>query len=170
MAIEAPPSRYRVIERNRRLEVVDTWNHGRPPATPRSPIPRNLGEERRPRDAAPNPGRNAAWQAPRTRSSRVSPIGQDAEGRTLIRTAGWWDAKGPRTVTLRRNAVEEMQPLAALALVAAVVAIIVCLFQPWLFLVLGFALANSTIRERIRAGLAGVIDGVAQEATDASDG
>ncbi|WP_109807899.1 hypothetical protein [Sphingosinithalassobacter portus] len=169
MAVEAPPSRYRVIERNRRLEVVDTWNHGRPPASPRSPIPRDLGEERRPRDAAPR-RQDAAWKAPRTRSSRLSPLGQDAEGRMLLRTAGWWDGKGPRTVTLRRNAAEAVQPVAALMVVAAAVVIIVCLFQPWLFLILGFAVANAPIRDRIRAGMAGVIDGIAQESADASDG
>lgn len=32
MRTEPPPSRYRVVERGRRLEVVDTWDGGRPVA------------------------------------------------------------------------------------------------------------------------------------------
>ncbi|QIG78491.1 hypothetical protein [Stakelama tenebrarum] len=165
MAVEAPPSRYRVVERNRRLQVVDTWHDGRPPATPKTPIPKNLGEERRPLDRAP-PRRDEAWKAPRKRSARAMPMGQDVEGRTLLRTASWWDAKGPRTVTLRSDREPAVQSIGALALVAAVLLAVLCFAMPWLLIPAVIALGNSRLRTRARLGMAGLVDSLAQEAAD----
>jgi hypothetical protein len=85
MATEMPPTRYRVVERGRRLEVIDSWAGGRPNRAP-----------------APSATRfTSSTTAPARRiAAAVAGGTRDARGQLILTTASWYDARGPRRVVL----------------------------------------------------------------------
>jgi hypothetical protein len=93
--VEAPPQRYRVVEQDRRLRVIDTWAKGAPQAT-------------------------AAAEAARGRPGlRRLDFGGTAE----LTTQHWYDLNGPRTLTLDPGAAALVSRarLAAIGLAVAYV-------------------------------------------------
>ena len=85
-----PPPRYRVVERGRRLEVIDTRGGGSPSDSRRDKAPRN-------QLLNPDDGMAKLF---RTVALALSLGARDDDGRPLFTTADWFDAKGPRTVVL----------------------------------------------------------------------
>ena len=71
--MEAPPQRYRVVEQDRRLKVIDTWTETAPPPVT---TPTRIARAR--------PG------------MRTLNFG----GTAALTTRRWYDDKGPRTLTL----------------------------------------------------------------------
>ncbi len=161
MGTELPPSRYRVIERGRRLEVIDTLAGRRPAyaveARPQPWVP--VSDADRPAanvpDIAPEPveaEERASMPPPPAplgsmpeappdfliNAAGVFGSGRDRDGRLLLNTARWYDAKGPRTIALDQ-AAERKLGAAVLVLMAIVVGgIIAGLLVGWLGLVLAF--------------------------------
>ncbi|MCW3834774.1 hypothetical protein ACFQ1E_03080 [Sphingomonas canadensis] len=124
---QVPPTRYRVVERGRRLEVIDTWARDGVPERPRSPLPAaGRRDARQPRNAQPRPA------APR----RPAPAGS----RTLV-TSRWYDAKGPRAILLSAEAERKLGGARTTAIGAGVAALVfAALFWPLSLVALLFAL------------------------------
>lgn len=90
---EVPPSRYRVIERGRRLEVIDTRAPTPPPGQPAAPPTRS--------------------GVPRT---GALPRVVRYDGTRAWTTQPWYDDRGPRQVTLMPGAVQQLLVVGAAAL------------------------------------------------------
>ena len=132
-----PPTRYRVVERGRRLEVIDTQ------ASQASPARRT------------EPPRPADGKAPRFKL----PEKVRFDGGGAWTTSGFYDAKGPRTLTLDAGAMQKLR-YAGVGLVAIVIvwallglAIPVVWGAPLLLL-------NPKTRDAVRRQMTGFIDGL----------
>lgn len=139
--MDVPPSRYKVVEQGRRLVVVDTWNGDRPVAR-QAPPSEAPAQPKTPREA-----RAALRPAPPARAGNGSGVPD-----TVVTTQAWFDAKGPRQVTLDAGA---QGILLVAAIFLAVIAIIVILSWGWPVLaVLGFFLAQNKVRTGLRNAVA----------------
>ena len=176
--MKPPPSRYRVVERGGRLVVIDSVAGGTPP-TARELL--NTQYPRQSRDPEPQTSPQLALEldvlvpsSPAyTRSSVAPPPGflrnvaatvcsdeRDADGRLQWTTARWFDARGPRTVTL--SARTELQlAIAILTLLAvaffAMIAAIAMGLVGWVILVIA-----GTSLPKARPAVTGWIDKLAQ--------
>ncbi|WP_097062800.1 hypothetical protein [Sphingomonas guangdongensis] len=131
MASSPPPSRYRVVERDRRLVVIDTRT-GQPAS----------GE------AAPLPAKRALPSLP----DRTS-----FDGRATLVTHPLYDDKGPRELVLD-PAASTMLGRAGLVLAVAAIATVIAAvaFPPLLILVV--LLLNPQPRRRLRAAITRWLD------------
>lgn len=135
-----PPTRYKVVERGRRLEVIDTWN-GNAPVHAGMPEP----------DQSMRRGSDAPVRA--VRASKLTERGQ-----TILTTSNWYDAKGPRRIVLTEAGEAKLLILKVVAGAAAVfAAVVLWFFWPLLF-VAAFALMRSETRATLRKGGAGFLD------------
>lgn len=151
MPTEPPPTRYKVVERGRRLEVIDTWA-GAAPAAPRLPEPAPMARRTADPVAAPRPP------------------ALDSRGRRIIATRGWYDAKGPRRIALGDQGEDKLKNLWVFGVVAAFIgAVAAFLFWP-LLLAIPFLAANPKIRAGFRRAGADFLDAVAQPETGSSAG
>jgi len=120
---EIPPSRYKVVERGRRLEVIDTLT-GQP--------------------AAPGP------VVPSTEGSALSrPSQLHLGGDGTLTTRRFYDDNGPRTLTLDTGAAATLSKLRLSAMGIAMALVIFAIAYPWLLL-LPFALIDPRIRKGLR--------------------
>ncbi|MES2096647.1 MAG: hypothetical protein V4459_07785 [Pseudomonadota bacterium] len=155
--MDAPPSRYRVIERGGRLEVIDTHLGGAPqtaaellpglasddaveasePAWQQQAEPEALAVPRppfRPRAAEtliagpPDLVRNIA--------ATVCNDARDGDGRLLLTTATWYDRKGPRTIALDPRGERQLGTMVMVLLASAVAAIVAAVIFGWPGLIL----------------------------------
>jgi hypothetical protein len=144
--MDAPSSRYKVVEQGRRLVVIDTWNGDRPVTrqAPRSEAP-----------TRPTTPRQASAALRPSRQPRAGNAGAGMAD-TVIATQSWFDAKGPRAVKLDAGA----QALGLILLVVAgVAATVIILSWGWPALaVIGFFLAQKKVRAGLRAGVTAWLD------------
>jgi len=158
--MDAPGTRYKVVERGRRLEVIDTWNG----------------------NAAVTPARANPVQAPRSdlqaaaKSLHAPPVEQvraprlDQRGRGLLHTKPWYDAKGPRQIVVTDQGAEKLKGLRIVAFVLLFIAAVMgFLFWPLLFIVPFIAL-NDWTRKGLRAASTKFLDDLNQPATRSSGG
>lgn len=143
--IGAPPGRWRVVERGRRLEVIDTLN-GERVASPRAAEPAVSRDEGRRRP------RRFAWGVRQTRF----------DGGGELATMRWFDLNGPRTVPIdagRAATIANVQ-VAAVAVVAVLLGAVVV--WPWLLalLVLPF---QPAVRDPARQRITRWLDQAARE-------
>lgn len=175
MPVEPPPSRYRVIERGRRLEVIDTQARARTPHyVPEAELPAVESVPEEPAAFDPAPGE--PWSEPPAppvtaaepamlvdrappRPGTASPPElftmiatticgdtRDGDGRLVLTTARFYDARAPRRIALDREG-ERWVAGAALGLLAgAVLAIIFALSIGWFGLIL-LVLAGSFLKQ-----------------------
>ena len=135
MPIEPPPSRFRVVERGRRLEVIDTQ------ATASSA--------------------SAAAPAQRDREPGAWPRRTRFDGTIEFTTRSFYDTRGPRTVTLDPGAAQQLG-LARWGMAAgAIGAAFLLATNPWLLLA-GVGLAHPKLRERLRAWSTALVDKAVQ--------
>lgn len=150
--MEAPRTRYKVVERGRRLEVVDSWN-GDAPVQRRAP------------DSAPPPVRSGPAPVEALRAPRL-----DSRGHRILATKVWYDAKGPRQIVLTDVGEQKMKGLWLVAFVALfILAVAAFLFWPLLF-ILPFLLARGNVRQGFRKAGAAFLDNINQPVTDSSSG
>lgn len=147
MWLQAPPSRYRVVERGGRLVVIDSLSGSTPlrakdllPATTDDasatyvdypeddpPQPASAPILEAPRSAlSPPPGKSLAPQAPSGLASIAATVAgqaRDDRGRLLLTTARWYDAKGPRTLALDMAGEQQLGGAIIGLVVAAFVAL-----------------------------------------------
>lgn len=134
--MKLPPSRYRVVEKGRRLVVIDTQTgapvsqhgDGTPPAQP----------------------------------VRRSPAGVD-DGSVFV-TQRWYDDRAPRTVRLNYATRQQIKNIRfAIAIAVAVCVVIGFLFWPVLIL-FAVLLAQPKLHKQARAAVTRWIDGLDQAA------
>lgn len=132
--MDMPPTRFRVIERGRRLEVIDTRAAS---GSVVSALGRDDGRER---------PRATGW----LRQTRF-------DGSADWRTHRLYDAKGPRTIALDpgRAVIARVVPAGIVALVLVLGLVIA--FSPWVLAGL-FALANPKVRGNVRDATTRMID------------
>jgi hypothetical protein len=131
-----PPPRYRVVERGRRLVVIDTWDKGAapvgaptPPTSP--PTPSNLP---RAMDATPQ----RAGGIGRLLVSLACGGAMDGQWRPILTTKEYYDAKGPREIILSPPAARRLGSLLSrVAIALAVIALILWIFPYLLILLVG---------------------------------
>jgi hypothetical protein len=133
--MDAPRQRYRVIERNRRLEVIDTLAGG-PPRTPRP----TAGRTR-------NPMAGATWlDAACYRIALALCRGRtDSTGWPVIATSAYFDLDGPREVVLDEDGVHKLARWAMGTAGGTFVSIIPLVFEPRLIVLHLVALAVATL-------------------------
>jgi hypothetical protein len=166
MRLEAPPSRYRVIERGGRLVVIDSQSGTTPlrardllpavtdGAAPRyvdyptdddAPAPTPAAVLEAPRSAlTPPPNRSLAPEAPgalRSVAATVAGDRRDDQGRLLLTTARWYDAKAPRTLALTKAGEQQLGG----AMIALIVAAVVALFLVMFGSVVGWMIVFATV-------------------------
>jgi hypothetical protein len=159
--MQPPPSRYKVVERGRRLEVIDTRT-GKPASS--VPLPLAGGV----RGGAIGRGRDGNLTGPPPtppasgRGAQAGSAGLDSD--TFV-TKRWFDDKAPRTIRL--NYANRARLLNLRWIVAVAIALLVVLsFWFWpLAILLVFAVAfGPKLRAQLRVASTRWLDGLDQAA------
>lgn len=150
--MDMPPSRYKVVERGRRLIVIDRRSGVPVSGTP--PEQKARFDELTRRLQLPEPGRRPS-ESPRPSSATALP-GQTS----VFTTQHWFDDKAPRRVRLN----EKNQTAAGLTMVGIIIALFFgLLWLGWLILpVAAFLLLQSGVRKGIRKAVTAWLDGMEQ--------
>ena len=150
--MDMPPSRYKVVERGRRLVVIDTLS-----GEPVSPVDASQREriaalEHRQQSSAPV----------RTAQPPPSSLPITASAQGLLTTQRWFDDKAPRRVRLR----QDNQGMASVVLlVLFVVPVVAFLIFGWpILLFLGVVLTQKAVRALLRGMVTRWLDGMDQVA------
>jgi len=160
-----PPTRFRVVERGRRLEVIDTASGQPLGGRPRS------GRATSSLDAtgadAPLMLDQVVGRAtvPRTRSAPKNgalPRATRFDGTVSFTTRAFYDDRAPRTVTLDPARAKIVRAAAIAALVLLIVTPALLLMLAWssfpLLIMLAAVAFNPKVRERLRATVTTLID------------
>jgi hypothetical protein len=140
--MDMPPTRYRIVERGRRLEVIDSWK----------------GEPVRP----PQP----ASPSKRRSSPLLHKLGSgDGTGFT---TSALYDAKGPRTLRLDYAAVARLRQVRFVLAIGVAVLVALAFYSLWAIAVLFALFANTKVRSGLRDAITRWLDGFDQAARDSS--
>ena len=131
--IEAPPPRYRVVERGRRLEVIDTRRPGMaaPPADPRRRVPIPVALPRR-----------TAF-----------------DGSAQVVTTALYDDKAPRTIALDPASATIVRWAWIGAVVLAGAYVVSVVFAPWLLVAVPL-LVDKRVRQPVRGAITRWLDKV----------
>lgn len=143
--MDAPGTRYKVVERGRRLEVIDTWNHNAPVSEMRDP-------------GSPAVRADDAVSAARAMGAS-RPIAGSARS---FQTSPWYDEKGLRTVPLTAQGEAKLKGLRLMALILLFAAVVIAFISWPILLVLPFVLVNAQTRKQLRAAGTKFIDGINQ--------
>ena len=133
---DMPPTRFRVVERGRRLEVIDTQGG--------------------------NPVRRTGMPRPATITGKQRfrlPQKLRFDGGGSWTTDGFYDAKGPRTLTLDPGAMQKLR-YAGAGLVAMVVIWVVLAFAIPIVWGAPLLLFNPKTRETVRDQVTAFLDGL----------
>lgn len=166
-----PPPRYRVVERDRRLVVIDTWNKGAPTSDP-GPAPR-------PGVAGKAPSRPATTTRPGIADGqgatglagvlvRIACFGSDdGAGHPILTTHEYYDAKGPRDITLSAGGERRLGRMLiniGIALIFAV-AVMWFLLPLLVLLVFGAIAINASMQSFARPAITLWLDGLETQST-----
>ena len=155
--MELPPPRYRVVERGRRLEVIDTWKGEAVSA--QAPLP--MAEGTAPRDLA----------APPIRTSGSAPKANAGPDSGSFVTRPWYDSKAPRLIPLNERTRARIGNLrTGIAVATAVAVALFFLLWPFALIALFAVLASGQVRRGLRGVSTGWIDALDQAARDPSAG
>ena len=141
-----PPSRYRVVERDRRLVVVDSWAKNAPPGEGK-PAPRpgvagtpgaRLPGTTRPGIASPRGATGLAGIL-----VRIACFGSDdGDGHPILSTVAYYDDRGPRDITLAPAGERRLGRMLVTVIVALFVAVVLLsLVLPFLVVLFFAAIA-----------------------------
>lgn len=162
--MDMPPTRFRVVERGRRLEVIDTATGRAIGGKPGSnPVASSAGARRddtpllldRVIERSTDPG--AAFE--RNLSGLPRTI---RDGTARFTTRAFYDDRAPRTVTLDPARAKILRGAAFAALMLLIITPALLLMLAWssfpLLVVLAAVVFNPKVRERLRAGVTSLID------------
>lgn len=143
-----PPSRYKVVERDRRLVVIDTHS-GRPISAPGPVAPTTRHNPTAPRPAE----RPVAEDVPRGIDDR--------SGAQILTTTRLYDLKAPRQIVMGDRFNEKFGAAIGGWLVGLFFAFaITFLFFPWLLVLPAFLLLQPKVRAGIRQWITARLDEV----------
>ncbi|KRC79598.1 hypothetical protein [Sphingomonas sp. Root241] len=151
-----PPTRYKVVERGRRLEVIDTLT-GEPVSRSSAPLP--LAGARG--EVGPGPRDLSAPPSPASgRGAQAGSAGLDSG--TFV-TRRWYDDKAPRTIRMNYSNRARLTNLRyGIAVAVALLVVLAFLFWPFALVLVFVVIANPKIRTQIRTGITRWIDGFDQ--------
>jgi hypothetical protein len=153
-----PPTRYKIVERGRRLEVIDTWSGERVS----SPAPRPLAQGGRNDDLSDRRSDDLSAPPASAKTARAGSAGVDAD--TFV-TRRWYDDKAPRTIRLNYSNRARLTNLRyGIAVGVAVLVALAFLFWPFAVIVVLVVTLNPKLRTQLRAGITSWIDGFDQAA------
>ena len=156
-----PPTRYKVVERGRRLEVVDTWSGERVS----SPSPRPLAGGGRVGDIGDGPRDLSSPPSPAPSSGRGATTGGAGLDSDTFVTRGWYDDKAPRTIRLNySNRARLTNVRYGIAVAVAVLVALAFMFWPFAVILVLAVTLNPKLRTQLRAGITSWIDGFDQAA------
>lgn len=161
--MDAPRTRYKVVERGRRLEVIDTWNGN---AAVHSVRP-DLGQRAMQHDAAEAVQALRDTRAP-VQTMRVPKL--DQRGQRILHTQGWYDAKGPRPIALTATGEAKVQGIKVIAIVMLVMFGVLILFSWPVAIVVAFVALRGGARQGLRTAGAKMLDTINQPALESSAG
>lgn len=145
---DVPPSRYKVVERDRRLVVIDTLT-GKPASAP-GPVPPATRHER---PVPPSPERPVTEAEPR----RID----DRSGAQILATSRLYDLKAPRQIVMGDRFNEKFGKAIGGWLVGLFFAFsIAFLFFPWLLVLPVFLFFQPKVRAAIRQWITARLDEV----------
>jgi len=109
---QVPPPRYRIVERDRRLIVIDNWAGDKTPP-PSVPTPNTPGRDLFPRMKGDTANRIVrAGEDGGTLLRRLALAAcagaEDEKGRPLFTSAAWFDTRAKREFSLGRSGVERL--------------------------------------------------------------
>lgn len=147
MADAPPPSRYTVVERDRRLVVIDTW--------------------------AEDAGARERYyaQEPSAEDGRAMPMAMQRtafDGRSSLTTLALYDDKGPRTVALDPQSAAFVNGAKMVGLTAVFVYVFVVVLFPVALVALPVALSKGT-RSAVRKQITAWLDRAAAQSNNASN-
>ena len=131
---DVPPPRYRVVERNRRLDVIDT----------------RAGQARTSDASAPR----------RERRPAIAKVSFD--GTADLMTQRFYDDKAPRSIRLDPGRAATVGRIKVGALVLALAFVVAVVTMPWL-LAIPFALFSEQVRKPIRRRVTAWLDQAERE-------
>lgn len=154
-----PPTRYKVVERGRRLEVIDTLT-GEPVSRPSAPLP--LAGTRG-GEVGPGPrDLSAAPSAAPANGAQAGSVGIDSNS---FVTRRWYDEKAPRTIRLNYSNRARLTHLRyGIAVAVALLVVLAFLFWPFALILAVLVTMNPKMRTQIRTGITRWIDGFDQAA------
>ncbi|OYY64628.1 hypothetical protein [Sphingomonas sp. 28-62-11] len=135
---QMPPPRYRIVERNRRLVVIDNWATVPRPLVAQSPITR--------------PDRQISAPTPPAKLQKIA-----FDGRTSFTTHRLFDARGPRTIILDPGSASAINGVKIGGAVAAFALVVLAFISPVLLLPL-VVLLQRRVREQIRSAITAWLD------------
>ncbi|MGY4394960.1 hypothetical protein ACVWZA_000121 [Sphingomonas sp. UYAg733] len=146
-----PTSRYRVIEKDRRLFVIDTWaDGGRPEHSPVSPPSRTVPLL----PAAP----------PKLGLPKLAlPKQTRFDGSAEVTTHPFYDDRAPRTIKFDAASMQTLGRVKIGMVVASFAFVLVVIDNPW-FLAAPFVLLNPAIRKGVRKAVTAWLDRIEHEA------
>jgi hypothetical protein len=143
-----PASRYRVIEEDRRLFVIDTWaESGRPVQTAPSPLPKSSGG------------------APAGLLRQSLPKQTRFDGSAEVTTHPFYDDRAPRTIKLDAARMQMLARVKLGVFAASFAFALVVISNPW-FLVAPLVLLNPGLRKGVRSILTAWLDRAERESAE----
>ncbi len=137
---DAPPSRYHIVERGRRLVVIDRWHGDKPDSTTSL--------------ARPATGNPVSTGTPRPGTLRRTGF----DGRAEVVTHPLYDRKGPRTLRLDAGTAASLRRMRMGLLMAVAVLAILLFWMPWLIVPAVVVLASSRTRAGMRDRSTALVD------------
>jgi hypothetical protein len=160
--MQTPPTRYKVVERGRRLEVIDTRTGQS--ASSASSVPLPLAGGARGGDAGTSRG-DLSGPPPTPASGRGATKGGAGVDDGVFVTRRWYDDRAPRTIRLNFATRARLSQLRfGVAIAVAVLVVLSFWFWP-VAVLLVIALASAPkLRTQLRAASTTWIDGLDQAA------
>ena len=160
--MDMPPTRFRVVERGRRLEVIDTATGRAVGDKPRSDRAGSPTREDTPLMLDQVVGRTSVPRSKPVPQPSALPHATRLDGTVSFTTRAFYDDRAPRTVTLDPARANIVRAVAFAALVLLVVTPALLLMLAWssfpLLVVLAAVVFNPAVRQRVRAVVTSLID------------
>ncbi|HWK36058.1 hypothetical protein [Sphingomonas sp.] len=153
---DIPPSRYKVVERGRRLVVIDTRS-GRAVTHDRPSLPARATTTTTSSSSVPMAKPSPVAQARRT----------EFDGRAQLVTQPFYDRKGPRTLALDPGGADMVQGVRVIGILLVLVFAGLAFVWPWLLLA-PLMLTQRPVRDGIRSAVTTWLDRYDHAATDSS--
>ncbi|UIJ45658.1 hypothetical protein LZK98_01460 [Sphingomonas cannabina] len=157
---EAPSSRYKVVERGRRLVVIDTRTGREATAAP--PPDRTSASDKRGSAEGLDPVDRMLGRVAGAVINAAPRSVDDRSGRPILKTSPLYDLKGPRRVILDENTQRAFAGVVIVTLVIGFVLLSVAVEWPAILIVPALVLINGT--RPIRRWITARIDALDQAA------
>ena len=163
--MDMPPTRFRVVERGRRLEVIDTATEraiGGKPGSDRAGSSMTTTRKDTPLMLDQVVSRASAPLSTPAPQPGALPRAARFDGTVSFTTRTFYDDHAPRTVTLDPARAKLVRGVAFAALVLLIITPALLLMLAWssfpLLVVLAAVVFNPKVRERLRVGVTALID------------